>query len=59
MVQSWGSEQFLRYQAFYEVKGVGHAWVRHWVTSLSVLLNAYIHMKHEYIWLRDGGRNGF
>ena len=24
MVKAWGSERFLRYQAFYEMKGIGH-----------------------------------
>ena len=29
------------------------------VTSLSVLLNASHHEKHEYVWFRGGDQNGF
>ena len=28
-------------------------------TSPSVLLNAYYHKKHKYIWFRDGDWNSF
>ena len=42
-----------------EVKGVGHAWARHWGTSPSVLLNAYYHKKNEYIWLRGRDQKVF
>ena len=30
MLYGWGSERFLRYQSFYELKGVGHARAHHW-----------------------------
>ena len=31
----------------------------HCGTSPSVLLNAYYHKKHEYIWFMGGDLNGF
>ena len=50
-------EQFLRYQAFYEVKGVGHAWAQ--PREFPELLNVSYHKKQEYIWFRGGDLNGF
>ena len=48
-----------RYLAFYEVKRVGHALACHWGTSPSVLLNAFYHIKHEYIMFRGEDLNCF
>ena len=55
MVYGWGSEQFLRYYAFYDWEG--------WGTTLgdprSMSLNASYHKKQGYIWFRGGDLNGF
>ena len=59
MAQGWGSEQFLRYKAFYVVKGMGQAWAHPLGTSRSVLMNVYYHKEYHYIWLRGGDLNGF
>ena len=55
MVYGWGSEQFLRYYAFYDWGGWG-------ITPgdpRSMSLNASYHKKQGYIWYRGGDLNGF
>ena len=44
MVKGWGSEQFLRYKAFYEPE----------LVSLGAS-----YKEHEYIWFRGGDLNSF
>ena len=54
MVYGWGSEQFSRYYAFYEMKGVGHAPREAPGVPKSMSLNVPYHKEQEYIWFREG-----
>ena len=59
MVYGWGSEQFPRYNTFYEMKGMGHANGGHLWDPWSMSLKAPHHKDQEYIWFMGGDRNGF
>ena len=60
MVKGWRSKRFPRYQAFYEVNGVGNSPACLRGTSWSVLLNESCHKVHEYIYMAKGwGSEGF
>ena len=58
MVYGWESEWFLRYNTFYEMKGVGPApGVPPWDPQ-SMSLNAPHHKEQEYIWCIGRGGGG-
>ena len=61
MVYGCGSEQFPRYNTFYEIKGVGHPpgdpFGIHDPWSMS--LNVPHHKEQEYIWFIGEELNGF
>ena len=59
MVYGWGSEQFPRYNTFYEMKGVGHATGGPLWDPWSMSLNAPHHKEQEYIWFMGEDLNGF
>ena len=54
MVYGWGSEQFPRYNTFYEMKGVGHAPGGHPGVPRSMSLNVSYHKEQEYLWFWEG-----
>ena len=59
MVYGWESEQFPRYNTFYEMKGVGHAPWGHPGVPRSMSLNAPYLKEQEYIWFIGGDLNDF
>ena len=59
IVYGCGSEQFPRYNTFYEIKGVGPApGVPPW-DPWSKSLNAPHHKEQQYIWFMGGDLNSF
>ena len=59
MVNGCGSERFLRYNTFFEKKGVGPAPGGHPWDPWSMSLNAPHHKEQEYILFMGGDLNGF
>ena len=59
MVYGWGSEQFPRYNTFYEMKWVRQASEGPLWDPWSMSLNAPHHREQEYIWFIGEDLNGF
>ena len=59
MVYGWGSEQFLRYFTFYEMKGVGHALRVCPGGPKAIPINVPYLKEEEYIWFMGGDLNSF
>ena len=59
MVYGWVSEQFPRYNTFYEMKAVGPAPRGPPWDTWSMSLNALHHKEQEYIWFMGVDLNGF
>ena len=59
MVYGWGSEQFPKYYAFYEMKAMGHVPGEHPRVPRSMFLNAPYHKERVHIWFMCGDLNGF
>ena len=59
MVYGCGSERFLKYFTFYEMKGVGHVPGVRPVGPKAIPINVPYLKEQEYIWFMGGDLNSF